>query len=689
MTDAASLSRDAVHLGDAAKYIQRRIQLRYGSSFEVIMSKSNFALSTFYHGSNSCKIRDDKYYYLAYATPVPYDPFDIDQEDLLASIDSEEPLGCDKCCSSALFETMSDALYELSSSPQFSFTSVGNIASLIQRRVQLRFYQSFEVIVSTGDFAIASYSFGDQICKYRERGFTAIAYATPIQYDITQTEAENYYSTISARDNLGASEPFLPDQRPFNTPLALYSAGPRVGLPVGSHCLNERAGSKCCSVPLFNAIYSTYQSVISQPDFNPHDRRLIARMIQFNAEDILQMSLEVFVARDDFAVSSSYLGNNICKFRVDRYYIMVYATPVQVSDSRILRFMSELDELIFFFFCSVNTKSIFQYPIHSDIYDDSGPAILLDCPAELTTLQGTLCCDGTLQYEMNRVIDETVINQSFVQRDRNAVLRNVQRRFGTTFETIASNGDFAWRTNLYNENTCKFQANGYHTLTFESSKEPSVSELGELPEQPELPPPEVLPPQVPLPQAPPPQPPQYDCVFFVFFYLNFGGACFSTDTWVTVPGGKKRMDQLKAGDFVLTANLTTVLSLWIHREPNVVTKFVTIMTDYGKMLALTPRHLIFRNKCEYYDDRADELPPNSQAVYAEELEVGDCVYLLYKVNCFIASILKKIGFKTPESYRFLVNTIRGACNLDPNEYPPVLWKRQNTAKFVCHGRNMG
>uniref|UniRef100_A0A0K0D8D8 Ground-like domain-containing protein n=1 Tax=Angiostrongylus cantonensis TaxID=6313 RepID=A0A0K0D8D8_ANGCA len=94
MTDAASLSRDAVHLGDAAKYIQRRIQLRYGTSFEVVMSKSNFALSTFYHGSNSCKIRDDKYYYLAYATPIPYDPFDIDQEDLLASIDSEEPLGC-------------------------------------------------------------------------------------------------------------------------------------------------------------------------------------------------------------------------------------------------------------------------------------------------------------------------------------------------------------------------------------------------------------------------------------------------------------------------------------------------------------------------------------------------------------------------------------------------------------------
>ncbi|KAJ1360196.1 hypothetical protein KIN20_019117 [Parelaphostrongylus tenuis] len=52
-------------------------------------------------------------------------------------------------------------------------------------------------------------------------------------------------------------------------------------------------------------------------------------MIQFNAEEILQMSLEVFVASDDFAYSSSYVGENICKIRMDRYYIMVYATPVQ------------------------------------------------------------------------------------------------------------------------------------------------------------------------------------------------------------------------------------------------------------------------------------------------------------------------------------------------------------------------
>lgn len=34
--------------------------------------------------------------------------------------------------------------------------------------------------------------------------------------------------------------------------------------------------------------------------------------------------------------------------------------------------------------------------------------------------------------------------------------------------------------------------------------------------------------------------------------------CFSTDSWLTTPRGKKRMDQIRVGDFVLTANRTNV-----------------------------------------------------------------------------------------------------------------------------------
>ncbi|EYC23704.1 hypothetical protein Y032_0015g2794 [Ancylostoma ceylanicum] len=790
MRDAAARSRDTPHLGDSAKYIQRRIQLEYGLSFEVMMSRGDFAVSSYYHGPSNCKINDGVFHYVAYATPVQYDPFNIAQEDYLASTDAEEPLGStrytnlrgdrpdirvepsagedisiqpailaaraslyegaggagrtanrepgaptsgffpedaslltasaidgfhvggnrslgtvisqeggdlppgthcdkedrtgDKCCSGLLFETMTDAFYELSSSPQFAFTSAGNIASLIQKRAQLRFDQSFEVIVSPGDFALASHGFGDQTCKYKERGFTAIAYATPRQYDITQTAAESYYSSISSRDNLGATQPFLPGQRAFHTPLQVYGEGAGAGLPVGSHCTDSRAGSKCCNAQLFNVMQSAYDSVISRNDFNPYDMRLIARTIQFNVEEQLQMSFETIVSTDDFAFSSDYSGNDVCKYRIDRYYVMTYATPV-------------------------------QYPIHSQFYEDSGPAIPINCPAELDALDGAVCCDGTLQYEMTRAIDEAIINQPEGQRNSDALAR---RRFGTTFETIVSRSDFTWQTHIYNENTCKIDTRGYHTLTVESSKAPIQSAMGQPPVPPQFPPPQgpfppafvgppaaappvaappvaappvaappvaappvAAPPVVPPAFAPPPVVPGFGggAGAGAGGGGGGGGACFSTDTWVTTPNGKKRMDQLKVGDFVLTANLTTAyfapMSLWIHREPDVITKFVTIMTDYGKMLALTPRHLIFRNKCdEYYDDRVDSLPSNSQAVYADELKVGDCVYLLYR-NGFRQqklqdiSITQRRGIFSPltPNGRIIVNDMLASCYSDVNE----------------------
>lgn len=95
--------------------------------------------------------------------------------------------------------------------------------------------------------------------------------------------------------------------------------------------------------------------------------------------------------------------------------------------------------------------------------------------------------------------------------------------------------------------------------------------------------------------------------------------------------------------------------MWMHREPEIYEMFTTLMTEYGKMLALTPKHLVFRNKCdgnyfviklllriefeEWYEDYIETLPPNSEAVFADELEVGDCMILWYKVreNVLISS----------------------------------------------------
>ncbi|CAJ0610571.1 unnamed protein product [Cylicocyclus nassatus] len=665
------------------------------------MSRADFGVSSYYHGRSICKIYESGYHYLAYETPIQYDVSNSEEEEYFANFDADEPLGStksgnvrgslpdvrveptarddlsvqpepsqarvlahtngaaagatfatkqgprvtednsvvedennmhasgsvrlgnsvfhqsgklpsgthcnkedragDKCCSGALFETMSDALYELSSSPLFSAASSGNIASLVQNRAQRRFQQSFEVIVSTNDFALASYGFGDQTCKYQERGFTIAAYSTPRQYNINDVENEEYLASISATDDLGATQPSLPGQRPFHTPLKIYSSGDREGFP---------------------------------------------------------------------------------------------------------------------------------YSIHSDIYDDSGPAIPVDCPEKLEALEvdkainssmaklREVCCDGELQYEITRAIDKAKQNQSAAGKTVRAISRDisgsVQKRFGTSFETIVSHADFTWRTHHYSTSTCKIDSGGYHALTYESSKAPPpefapappmqlVESVGGGAQPPFLggevaslsqisPPAPFALPSPPVPAAAVPAavnaPPVFASPAVLQYvppavYPSAGGGgqsyCFSTDTWVTTPAGKKRMDDLKVGDFVLTADLTTAyyapISFWIHRAPNVTTKFVTIMTDYGKMLALSGRHFIFRNKCqELYNDRVNLLPSNSEAVYAEQLKVGDCVYLLYKDSFRLQklqhiSVTERRGIYSPltSNGRIIVNDMLASCYSDVNE----------------------
>ncbi|CAB3399504.1 unnamed protein product [Caenorhabditis bovis] len=146
-------------------------------------------------------------------------------------------------------------------------------------------------------------------------------------------------------------------------------------------------------------------------------------------------------------------------------------------------------------------------------------------------------------------------------------------------------------------------------------------------------------------------------------------ACFSTDTWLTTPNGKKRMDQIAVGDMVLTANMTatffTPITTWMHREPEERYQFYTIMTEYGKMLAVTAKHLVYRNLCdENYEEFVNYFPKNRNAVFADELKIGDCLILLYKgkyrqQRIMRISITERKGIFAPitSNGRIIVNDI--------------------------------
>ncbi|KAK6032692.1 intein splicing region, partial [Ostertagia ostertagi] len=84
-----------------------------------------------------------------------------------------------------------------------------------------------------------------------------------------------------------------------------------------------------------------------------------------------------------------------------------------------------------------------------------------------------------------------------------------------------------------------------------------------------------------------------------FYYPVASGvpACFTGDTMVETPSGMKRMDLLKIGDLVLTAELNstvfTPVTSFLHRLPDTVASFIRLQTEDGE-LKLTPQHFIYK-----------------------------------------------------------------------------------------------
>uniref|UniRef100_A0A1I7T5R0 HintN domain-containing protein n=1 Tax=Caenorhabditis tropicalis TaxID=1561998 RepID=A0A1I7T5R0_9PELO len=723
--------------GVIAAELQQKVQQRFKKSYEVIVSRSDFVISSYNGGDTFCKFDNKGFYILAYSSPKQYDIDEKEDEKKLASTSNKEPLGSDetmfnnetpwhialrletsgeragypvgshcseartgsKCCSLILFNAMKSG-YDLHvSTSNFDPYDIRNISKAVQWNVEEVLQHSAEVIVSLDDFAYATYNNNSYICKYRVDQYYMLAYTTPNHdlddYDEMATakienepEAQIVYPSV---DRTANRIPFQNTPSPYwTTPVPIPTQVFQPLQYTQQPMFNQQ--------PVFNQQQMfNQQPMYLQPSFNqpPLPYQYPAQQSQFNP----------FLA-NSFHRSKRQIG----------------ASP---------------------------------YPIHQNVYNDIGSAKPFNCPADLSGLAGMACCDGGLQFEANKVIDQAKQAPDFDKHNtRNLaklMTRAVQKRFGTTFESIVAEADFSWGTNKFNGRTCKIDNDGYTALTYQSSsKPPPPSDFLDIPNDPTLGGPTgssgggggaggtgseasaasaadaggagdgggaaanaggggnggagtgngggagnaaaagngngaaagngngaaagngngvgagdaSAAAAAAQAQAAAAAQAQAAAAFaaqaqaaaaaeaarnaalaaaaaansndpFSALVAAAGGACFSVDTWVTTEFGKKRMDELEIGDLVLTAALNhtyfTPVTLWIHREPEKVQEFLTIMTEYGKTLRLTARHFMYRNKCgSTYQQYIKVMPHNGLAVFAEDLEVGDCVIVMYK-----------------------------------------------------------
>lgn len=101
------------------------------------------------------------------------------------------------------------------------------------------------------------------------------------------------------------------------------------------------------------------------------------------------------------------------------------------------------------------------------------------------------------------------------------------------------------------------------------------------------------------------------------FNFKFGFDCFSSHATVDVKGsGEVRMDQVKVGDQVLTAqgNYKTIYSI-DHRHPTKLAEFIQIHSSQSRPIELTEKHMLY-------------LAGHTYPVPASTVKVGDQVQTL-------------------------------------------------------------
>ncbi|PAV79432.1 hypothetical protein WR25_10626 [Diploscapter pachys] len=127
-----------------------------------------------------------------------------------------------------------------------------------------------------------------------------------------------------------------------------------------------------------------------------------------------------------------------------------------------------------------------------------------------------------------------------------------------------------------------------------------LPQIAQPPPQFAQPPPQFAQPPPQFVQAPPPAPAYVPSA--ASYYGGGSYFCFTADALVeTISGEKKRMDELKIHDWVMTARGKNVgyapVNYWLHRVPSQKAQFIKFDLADGKSLKITAKHFIYKGKC--------------------------------------------------------------------------------------------
>uniref|UniRef100_A0AC35FUP6 Hint domain-containing protein n=1 Tax=Panagrolaimus sp. PS1159 TaxID=55785 RepID=A0AC35FUP6_9BILA len=180
--------------------------------------------------------------------------------------------------------------------------------------------------------------------------------------------------------------------------------------------------------------------------------------------------------------------------------------------------------------------------------------------------------------------------------------------------------------------------------------------------------------------------PQYSGAYYPVgssgFALGGGDAlCFTADTIVTTMNGqKKRMDELSVNDWVLSAGEKAVgyskVNSWAHRKPNFMAEFIKFTLKNGKELKMTKKHYIYKSDCSNYGSMISVEEASKEMVYAENVSISDCLFIVQRNTKIIESRILKIekiqerGIYSPmtNNGNIIVNDIFASCyNIVKNE----------------------